>query len=465
MSLARTASAAREALGQATRTAVAHPMRSGLGALAMAVGVATVAIVITALQGLAGFARATTARTFGADTFVLARIASPGSIGRRELEEKLERNPVIRRSDLGFLERWAGDRVLYAPSAQRTGEVTAGGRKFENAAITGTAAALADIRDLGLERGRFLSRGDEARAATVAVIGKDVADALFPGLDPLGRAIRVGGRLFEVVGVQSRLGTAAGASQDRYVFVPLPAYERIFGAPETLEVFARARDTARTTEAEDRTRATMRARRRLQPGVPDTFDILSPTAARGFVASLTERVSAAAFPLSAMALLASIVVVTNTTLVSVTQRTREIGVRRALGATRRQIMREVVLESTLVALVGGAAGLLAVLFLASAVQAAAAVPLPSRARPPCGASGRPRSPASWPASTPPAGPRASTSSPRCGRNERAAFQLRRPVASGAGSTSASRRCVSPTTRWRRTRCARSSPCSGSSSAS
>ena len=156
-------------------------------------------------------------------------------------------------------------------------------------------------------------------------------------------------------------GTAAGASLDRQVFVPLAAYERAFGAPETLQVFARARDTRRTTAAEDRTRTTMRARRRLPPGVADTFDILSPTAARGFVASLTERVSAAAVPLSAMALLASIVVVTNTTLVSVTQRTREIGVRRALGATRRQIVREVLLESALVAMVGGGAGLLAVL--------------------------------------------------------------------------------------------------------
>ena len=375
MSLARTASAVREALGQATHTALAHPLRSGLGALAMAVGVATVAIVVTALQGLADFARSTTARTFGSDSFVLARIGSPGSIGRRELEEKLARNPVIRRSDLRFLERWAGDEVLYAPSAQRSGEATAGGRKFENAAITGTSAALVEIRDLGLARGRFLSRQDEARAAAVAVIGADVADALYPGLDPLGRGLRVAGRRFEVVGVQSRLGTSAGASQDRSVWMPLPAYERAFGAPDTLQVFARARDTGRTPAAEDRTRATMRARRRLPPGTPDTFDLLSPTAARGFVANLTGRVSAAALPLSAMALFASIVVITNTTLVSVTERAREIGVRRALGATRRQIFREVVLESTLVALVGGAAGLLAVVGLASAVQATAAAPV------------------------------------------------------------------------------------------
>ncbi len=368
-------SRARETLGQAARTAAAHPLRSGLGALAMAVGVATVATVVTALDGVADFARTTTARAFGSDTFVLARIASPGSIGRKELEEKLARNPVLRRSDLRFLERGAGDTILFAGSAQRAAEVTAGGRTFENAAITGTSAALADIRELGLEEGRFLSREDESRAAAVVVIGRDVADALFPGLDPVGRHLRLAGRRFEVVGVQARLGTAAGASQDRYVWMPLTSWERVFGAPETLQVFARARDTTRTTEAEDRTRATMRARRRLRPGVPDTFDILSPTAARGFVANLTERVSAAAFPLSAMALLASIVVVTNTTLVSVTQRTREIGVRRALGATRRQIVREVLLESTLIALVGGTAGLLVVLAASSAVRVGAAVPL------------------------------------------------------------------------------------------
>lgn len=359
-----------DTVAQSARTAASHRLRSGLGALAVAVGVATVALVISVLDGLSGFARTTTARSFGADTFVLAQIGAAGSLDRGELEKRLRRNLALRRADARFLDRWAGASVLYAPTAQISGQASAGERRFDDAAISGTTAALADIRDLGLARGRFLSLRDEALAAPVAVIGDDVAQALFPGLDPLGRSLRLGGRRFQVVGVQSRLGSAAGASLDRYVWIPLPAFERVFGPPSRLQVFARARDPRLTMQAEDATRTVLRARRRLRPGVEDNFDLLSPSATRGFVAALAERVSGAALPLGAMALLASIVVVTNTILVSVSQRTREIGVRRALGATRRRIVQEVLVEATLIGLTGGLVGLLAVLALVWAARAA-----------------------------------------------------------------------------------------------
>jgi putative ABC transport system permease protein len=150
--------------------------------------------------------------------------------------------------------------------------------------------------------------------------------------------------------------------------MPLQAFERTFGAPESLQVFARGPEIGMTQAAEDRARVTMRARRQQKPGDADGFDIITPEAARSFVQRLSERIGAAAAPISIMALLAAIVVVTNTTLVSVTERTREIGVRRALGAARRDITLEVLAESSLIALVGGAVGLVgaqAVLALAS----------------------------------------------------------------------------------------------------
>lgn len=367
-----------EAAAQAMAAVRANRLRSALGGLAIAVAVATMSLVVTALDGVAAYARANAARAFGSDTFVVAQVASPGRISRRELERKLTRNPAIRRSDVRFLDRYGAGAVLYAPSAQRAADVTAGGRRYEYAAVTGTSAELADIRDLGIAAGRFFRKDEETRAAQVVVIGDDLAGTLFPGRDPLGQTVRIAGRGFEVIGVQGPLGTSGGASLDRYVWMPLQAFERTFGAPATLQIFARALDAGRATEAEDHARATMRARRQLAPGVEDTFDLLSPDAARSFVLLLSERIGAAALPISIMALLAAVVVVTNTVLVSVSQRTREIGVRRAVGASRTQIVREVLAESTIVAVAGGAVGLVAAWTATAAASRASGLDLDVR---------------------------------------------------------------------------------------
>jgi putative ABC transport system permease protein len=352
----RQARRAGEAIVQAVATIRGNPLRALLAALAMATAVGTMALVVSGLAGLVEYAKRTGARAFGADTFVVVKVAS-GGLNRRELADRLARNPDIRASDVRFLERHAGGRVLYAPVVQRAGNVSSGGRTFENAAISGTTATLYDIRDLGLSRGRFISRDEQDRAALVAVIGADVADAIFPGVDPLGRRLRIGGRGFDVIGLQARQGTAGGASLDRYAWIPLAAHERIFGPPESLQVFSRSPKPDATLEAEDRAHATMRARRHQRPGQPDAFDIITPEAARGFVGELASRVSGAAVPISIMALLAAVVVVTNTTLVSVAQRTREIGVRRAVGASPHEIVLETLSESTLVGLGGGLVGL------------------------------------------------------------------------------------------------------------
>jgi putative ABC transport system permease protein len=366
-----------EAIREAALSAVANRLRTFLGGLAIAVAVATIAVVVEGLDGFARYSRLTSARAFGSDTFVVARVVG-ANLSRRELADRLARNPAISRSDVRFLDRYTTGRVIYAPIAQRPGDVTSGGRTYENASIGGTASALFEIRDLGIARGRFITRDEEERAAQVAVIGADIAAAIFPGVDPLGKAIRIGGRRFEVIGVQARQGSAGGTSLDKNVGMPLQAFERVFGAPESLQVFARAPDLAQTDQAEDHATATMRARRQLRPGAPDNFDLLTPESARGFVQRIAERVGAAAAPISIMALFAAIVVVTNTTLVSVAQRTREIGVRRALGARRWHIVFEVLAEASLIALVGGAAGLVAATLALAAASSPLGLPLPLR---------------------------------------------------------------------------------------
>jgi putative ABC transport system permease protein len=363
-----TSSALLSACAQAAAAARGNRMRTGLAALATAAAVATMVIVISGLDGVARYARETGARTFGTEAFVVAQVSS-GQLSRKELAARLERNPPIRRADARFLQRVDGDLVIYAPTAQRNAQVVAGNRKFENASVNGTAATLPDIREIEIGAGRFFSRTEEGEAAQVAVIGADVAEALFPDGRILGRRVRLAGRAFDVVGVVTRQGQAGGVTLDRYVYIPLPAYERAFGATGTLQVFARGSIGVDTLRAEDRAHASMRARRQLAPGEADSFDIITPAAARTFVLQLAARIGVAALPISIMALIAAVVVVTNTVLVSVTERTRDIGIRRAVGAPRSQILAEVLAEALLTALLGGVAG---VAIAAGALTAAAA---------------------------------------------------------------------------------------------
>jgi putative ABC transport system permease protein len=364
-----------ESFRQAAATLAANRLRSTLGALAIAVAVATQVIVSAALDGVAASAEATSSRAFGSETFLLAQVASPSRVSRRELQDQLLRNQPIRRSDWRFLDQVADDRVLYAPNVQTIAEVTAGARTYETAAVSGTTSVLADLRDLSIAQGRFLSVDDDRTGAAVAVIGVDIAETLFPAGSALGEGIRIAGRRFVVIGVQSRLGSSNGASLDRFVYLPFVAWQRAFGTPRTLPLFARAAPGESFQAAEDHARVSMRARRGQAPGEPDAFDILTPDAARGFVANLTRRIGVAAGPISLMALLAAIVVVTNTVLVSVTQRTREIGVRRALGARRSAIVREVLAESMLTAIIGGVAGLIFAAGVVAALAGALELPL------------------------------------------------------------------------------------------
>ena len=368
----------REAVVQGASAVRANPLRSALGGLAIAVAVATIVIVVTALDGVQRYAETTTARTFGSDTFLIAQVASPGRVSRRQLQEQLARNPPITRSELSFLSRYADERAIYAPSAQARADATRAGRQIDDVAVNGTTSELAEIRDLNISDGRFF-RADEDRAgAAVAVIGADVVDALFAPAPAVGQQLRIAGRRFDVIGVQGRVGSGGSGSLDKYVWIPLRAYERAFGSPRSLQVFAKS-PRGVSAVAEDHARVSMRAARSLRPGVDDTFDILAPEAARGFVANLSARIGAAAAPISLMALLAAVVVVTNTVLVSVTQRTREIGVRRAVGARRDQIVGEILAESVLLALGGGLAGIATAVAVMAA--AAAVVPIPLVATP------------------------------------------------------------------------------------
>lgn len=365
----------RESFSQAFAVVREYKLRSFLGALAMAAAVTALAGIATGLEVLEKFAAQATARSIGSDVFTVSRVGQRGRLGRRELARKLERNVAISRSDARFLDAQAGDLVTYAPSAQRIVDVTSVEGKIESAPVTGTTVAITRIQEMALAQGRFFSEDESRRGDSVAVIGDEVLRSCFPSGRALGSTIRIAGRAFRVIGVQEALGQLGGQSQDRYIWVPLGGFERAFGPAASLQMFAKSRLEGETLRAEDRARASLRAKRNLYPGQEDSFDVVTPDAARNFVASLSRSLSAAALPISLASLLAAFVVVTNTTLVSVAQRTREIGIRRAIGAKRSSISAEVLAESLIVSVAGALAGLLLVAAVAAAASAILELPL------------------------------------------------------------------------------------------
>ena len=366
-----------DAIGEAYAAARGNALRTTLAALATMAAVATIVIVVTGLEGVEAYARDAGARTVGSDTFVVAQVVA-GQLSRRELAERLARNPMVRTADYRFLDRLAGADVVYAPVAQRAGDIVAGARRFEAAALNGTSHTLADVRIIDVDEGRFISASEFESASPVVVVGADIAAELFPASSALGRAVRIGGRRFDVIGVVRRQGSAGGVTLDRYAYLPLGALERVSGPLGSLQIFARPAAGVAPDTAEGRAAVSMRARRQLRPGAADTFDILTPDAARTFVLRLTSQIGAAALPISLMALITAVVVVANTVLVSVSQRIREIGVRRAVGASRSQIACEVLAESMLTSSLGGITGVaVAIGVLAIASQVAGVAVLPS----------------------------------------------------------------------------------------
>jgi putative ABC transport system permease protein len=347
------------AIGLAVDSIRAHKLRSVLTLLGVIIGVASVILVGSAIEGLGVYAEQSTAKAFGSDSFLIAQIAAAGRMTRTEYFAKLRYNKPIRPEDARYLETLNGDAILYSPYRQQTADVKREGNTCDETSILGAAAAMADIRDIGVVDGRFFTVQEEQTRSYVAVIGDEVKTALFPlGNSPVGLTVKINGIDFTVVGVQERLGSAFGRSQDKSVYIPITSFNRMYGAGLSMAVFGKPRpETGMTLEqALDRTRVTLRTRFHAQPGRPDNFDTLTPDAIRGFIDQVLAVIAAVVVPVTCISLVVGGIVIMNIMLVSVTERTREIGLRKSLGARRSDVMMQVLIEAVLMSLMGGAIG-------------------------------------------------------------------------------------------------------------
>jgi len=348
------------AAGLAFASLRAHKLRSFLTLLGVIIGVGSVVLVGAAIDGLGNYAEQSTSKVLGSESFQVGQLLQRGRLSRRERIEKLRYNKPIREEDYQYLRAVTGEQILYSPYRFRIEDLKRDNRILEATTIIGVSSEMAEIRDFSLSEGRFFTPQEEAAKSPVAIIGEEVRQFFFADVTPLGQTLRISGMDFTVIGVQEKIGAVGGQSQDNVAFIPATVFGRLYGPERNMVLFARARAESGLTleEALDLTRAALRTRYKARPGKPDNFDTLTPDAIREFIERILGIITAAVVPVTAISLVVGGVVIMNIMLVSVTERTREIGIRKAIGARQRDLLLQFLLEAVFLAATGGMIGLI-----------------------------------------------------------------------------------------------------------
>jgi putative ABC transport system permease protein len=336
-----------------------HKLRSFLTLLGVIIGVASVILVGAAIDGVGVYAKESTSKAFGAESFILARVAGNG-MSRREYFDHLKRNKPIGNDELRFIKAEVGGDVLFSPYHNHTSDVKRENLICEDTNIFGVSADMPAIRDVDLSDGRFFTDAEERARVPVAVIGQTVRDQLFAaGSSPLNKEIRVDGIDFQVVGVLAKLGSSFGQDQDRILYIPTGAFDRLYGPGLGYAIFARPKPGSGLSldQALDETRVALRTRFHEAPGEQDKFDTITPDAVRGFIDQVLGLVAAVVVPITCISLVVGGIVIMNIMLVSVTERTHEIGLRKSLGARHNDIMMQILIEAVVLAVTGGGMGI------------------------------------------------------------------------------------------------------------
>jgi len=348
-----------EALRVATAAIISLRLRSLLTVLGIVIGIAVVTVVAALLEGAQEFINRTAAG-LGPGITRIDKASFQDFIGDAQaFAEARAKRPDITIDDYRGLRERLKDRLVVGARLDGALPIGRGNRTLDGVVVQGGTANISELTTVRLDRGRLLTEFDDQYRRTVCVIGKDVDEYLFPDTDAVGRSVRLGGTDYEVVGVAAPLGSSIGASQDGFVQIPLGTFTKIFGARSrsiSLLTRARADQVLDNPEVEELTRIAMRLERGLQPGDDDNFSVTTARSIEAFAGRITSIVALVLYPLTGIALGVAGVVVMNMMLASVTERTREIGIRLAIGARRSDILIQFLIESTLLTLTGGVIG-------------------------------------------------------------------------------------------------------------
>jgi putative ABC transport system permease protein len=344
-----------DSLRLALKTFAGNPLRSLLTLLGIVMGVATVVAMMALIEGLRLKVNKDLS-SLGADVFQVTKW--PVGFGQFDWQ-KYARRPSFTVADR--------DALLGACPSVRTASASddEGGQKVVTPAaetrpsvnVMGVTPEYAETAGLQVAAGRFHGPADEEDQRAVAVLGVDVVDVLFPAVDPVGQEVRIRGRPYRVIGVLQRRGSFLGmASLDNQVVLPLSTFLEAFGRRRSVDINVAAEDVDALKRAQDEVITFLRRRRDLSPGEPNDFEVFTNDSLTKTFNSLSAVIAAASAGVTLLSLLVGGIGILNIMLVSVTERTREIGVRKALGATRRRILLQFALEAVALSLLGGVLG-------------------------------------------------------------------------------------------------------------
>ena len=331
----------------------ANKLRSFLTILGNVVAVSSIITLVSLIQGITEEVESVILSEVGADAFLVDR---RGIMRSEEDLERTRNNPRITLADAEAIRRFASGVTAVMAEGRRSGEVRYRQHVLESVQIQGVTEQFTRFSTFNAEIGRLMSPAEVRRKRNVAVLGSDTADRLFGALDPIDRQVKIRGVPFRVIGVSRPQGSSFGQSQDEFAVVPLGAFQRLFGSRTSLGLRVQPADPAEIDRAIGETTVALRIERRLKATEDDNFGIFTSETALRIFNQATTGIFAVLVGVVGLALVVAGIVIMNIMLMAVSERTKEIGLRKALGARRQDILWQMLSESVALSVLGGAAG-------------------------------------------------------------------------------------------------------------
>jgi putative ABC transport system permease protein len=349
-------------------------LRSFLTLLGIILATTTLIIVMSIIHGMDVYV-AEQVSDMGTDGFRVHRIPLLGDFDPKKYIELEKKNPKLNMEEYAFLKSHLTLVREFGAEANNQVSLKFRGQNVDSVQLMGATPNVTIISNMQVAAGRFLSEFDNRRRAAVVVIGNDITEKFFEGRDPLGKIIQISGRPFEVIGTVKKRGSVFGDSRDNFVVIPIETFLKTFGSRPEIMFSALALDHMRLEDAQSEARALIRAYRHLRPNQDDNFGLLASDSLVGLWDKLTGVLSTMAVGIVSVFMVVGGVVVMNIMLAVVTERTYEIGIRKAVGARRSDVLRQFLIESSLLSASGGALGVLAAWAVAVLVRTATPMPM------------------------------------------------------------------------------------------